>query len=347
MVTGTAGMIYKTYDDLSDVIHKNLSILSSEKFDLIVGVPRSGMIPALMIAADLQISVCSMTDLLNNNTIQRLGRRIIKDEVTQPHEAKKILIVEDSWGGGGKFIELVKSLPRSIQKKVSTLAIYSAETTANVDFAFELVPKPRLFEWNIYHHEVMLGNSCFDMDGVLCEDPTNDQNDDSYEYLKFIESAAPKWIPVYTIKTIVTSRLEKYRKPTEQWLKRNNVKYDKLIMLEGYTAEERARQGIHGAFKALEYAKDDYSHPYSLFVESNPHQAIEINRITNKPVFCTENNTLINAVVVESTNFHSPVPTRKAVKDFAKAHTILRIITKPIYKVYKRTRKLIRRNKTS
>ena len=50
---------------------------------------------------------------------------------------------------------------------------------------------------------------------------------------------------IYEINTIVTSRLEKYREPTEKWLKDHGVKYKQLIMLDLPSAEERRKQGCH------------------------------------------------------------------------------------------------------
>ena len=40
---------YRTFEDMSICIRKNMYKLK-ENFDLIVGIPRSGMIPAFMIA---------------------------------------------------------------------------------------------------------------------------------------------------------------------------------------------------------------------------------------------------------------------------------------------------------
>jgi len=83
--------------------------------------------------------------------------------------------------------------------------------------------------------------------------------------------------------------LEKYRKPTEAWLKANNIKYNDLIMLDLPNMEARQRANSHGEHKAKAYMKN----PYVLFVESDYRQAVEINRISKKPVLCTENFEMI------------------------------------------------------
>ncbi|AHB42166.1 WbsZ [Candidatus Saccharibacteria bacterium RAAC3_TM7_1] len=316
---------YKSYADLAKAIHDYLPLIADQGFDLIVGIPRSGMVPAHIIGQDMNISVCSFDELVNNSETTH-GNRVIRSKTPKTtHVAKKILVVDDAYGGGQRFMAKVASLPQKLRKKVTTLAVYSSTDSPTVDIYFEVVPYPRVFEWNILHHDIYTGQACYDMDGVLCEDPTVDQNDDGKEYLNFIKSARPKYIPTYTIKTIVTSRLEKYRKPTEAWLKKHGVKYQKLIMLDGYTAEERVRLGIHGRFKAQEYAKENYS----LFVESNYSQALEINQLTGKPVYCIDSNILINDPKVEP----QPKPDKIAqLKTVANNNLLLRTFTRLPYK---------------
>ncbi|MDR1727455.1 MAG: hypothetical protein LBT74_05950 [Acidobacteriota bacterium] len=54
-----------------------------------------------------------------------------------------------------------------------------------VDIAFTVLEMPRLFQWNYLNH-VVIEQSCFDLDGVLCVDPTEEENDDSEKYRHFI-----------------------------------------------------------------------------------------------------------------------------------------------------------------
>jgi len=157
-----------------------------------------------------------------------------------------------------------------------------------VDYFFEVVPLPRYFQWNVFNHTT-LEKACFDIDGVLCVDPTDEQNDDGPKYTDFILNAPPLFIPGAKIGTIVTSRLEKYRKETETWLAKHNVKYNDLVMLDLPDMAARQKANNHGDFKAGVYT----SKPYVLFIESNLNQAIQINRIAKKPVLCTENFEMI------------------------------------------------------
>ena len=284
-------LCYRSYADLSVLIMRNFDVIAKYKFDLIIGIPRSGMIPALMIALYLNVDCCSFPELLANNKIEKCGSRTIINRVDYPQSAKKILIIEDSYGKGERLLELVATLPEDVRAKSIIAAIYSATkelpTNSVIDFFFEYIPKPRFFEWNIYHHN-LVRNSIFDIDGVLCFDPTEEENDDGEAYLSFLLNARPKFIPTLPIHTLVTSRLEKYRKQTEEWLKQHKIIYSHLYMIDLPSKEERKRLNIYAAHKAEVYRNNELV----LFFESNKKQSEDIFKLTGKPVFCVESNKL-------------------------------------------------------
>jgi uncharacterized HAD superfamily protein len=140
---------------------------------------------------------------------------------------------------------------------------------------------PRIFEWNLMHHSE-LQSACLDIDGVLCLNPTEEENDDGEKYLRFLREATPLWLPTVPVGCLVTSRLQKYRIETEQWLARHGVKYAELVMLNMESAEERRRTGCHGRFKGEVYR----SKKSQFFIESDARQAHEIAQLAAKPVFC-------------------------------------------------------------
>lgn len=113
----------------------------------------------------------------------------------------------------------------------------------------ESVPSPRFFEWNFRNHPVAQ-ISAYDFDGVLCFDPSRRENDDGRRYLEFLANAQPLFVPKYRISVIVTSRLEKYRQQTEEWLNRNGIEFNELVMLDGVSAVERRKRRMHASFKA-------------------------------------------------------------------------------------------------
>jgi len=279
-------MNYRNIKDLNEIILRRLYILPRD-FDLIVGIPRSGMFPANLLALYLNRPVTDL-DSFRNGHVYKAGERGLFFDIKL---FKKILVVDDSIASGSalnKCKEQLKQLEGNFD--IQYCAIYVIPSKTNmVDYYFEAVPLPRYFQWNILNHTI-LQKACLDIDGVLCADPTSEENDDGEKYRHFLLNAQPLFIPGSPIGTLVTSRLEKYRPETETWLQHNNVKYNKLVMLNLPDMAARQRANCHASFKAKEYSS---SMDYMLFVESNLHQAVEINKITEKPVLCTENFEMI------------------------------------------------------
>ena len=278
-------MEYRNIADLNKIILKRLSILPRD-FDLIVGVPRSGMLPANLLALYLNRPYTDIDSFLNGH-IYKAGAR---SQFFDKKEFKKILVVDDSVASGSALNEVKEKLQSvSADFDIKYCAVYVIPGKEKVvDYYFEVVPLPRYFQWNFLNH-TSLEKACFDIDGVLCVDPLPEQNDDGEKYRDFILHAAPLFIPGSKIGTIVTSRLEKYRTETETWLKENNVKYDELIMLDLPDMAARQKANSHGTHKAKAYNAKHHV----LFVESELAQAIEINRLSKKPVLCTENFEMI------------------------------------------------------
>lgn len=278
-------MYYRNIADLNQIILKRLNIIPRD-FDLIVGIPRSGMLPANLLALYLNKPYTDINSFLNGH-IYKAGAR---SQFFDIHDFKKILVVDDSIASGSAMVKCKESLKHlESEFQISYCAVYVIPGKEKmVDYFFEVVPLPRYFQWNILNHST-LEKACFDIDGVLCVDPTNEQNDDGPKYRDFILNAPPLYIPGSKIGTIVTSRLEKYRPETEAWLKANNVKYNDLVMLDLPDMEARQKANSHAGHKAKAYT----SKPYILFIESDLSQAVEINRIAKKPVLCTENFEMI------------------------------------------------------
>ena len=278
-------MNYRSIEDLNQVIIHRLFILPHD-FDLIVGVPRSGMFPASLLALYLNTPLTDIDSFINGH-IYGSGERGKELDLSS---IKKVLVVDDSVASGAQLIKVKERLSVIQNINIKYASIYVTPGMEHtVDYVFEVSALPRIFQWNILNHNI-LKKSCMDIDGVLCVDPTDEQNDDGPRYLDFIKNAAPLYIPKKLIGTLVTSRLEKYRDETEEWLEKNGVKYCKLVMMNDMTKEERMQGNSHAIHKAKEYRHNRYN----LFVESSLQQAIYINQLAKKPVLCTENFKIIN-----------------------------------------------------
>lgn len=285
-------MNYQTIGNLANLIDKRISDIPND-IDLVVGIPRSGTLFGVILALKINSDYCSLNEYLNNDIISRGTTRQSKNQIIRSHDAKNVLLVDDSLTTGKSLESALQRIIKSglDKARINTCVAYGTKkTNYKADICLTTVNHPRVFEWNIMHHPI-LKEACFDIDGVLCRDPTDYENDDGDRYLKFISTVRPEIIPTVKVAAVVTSRLEKYRKETEDWLKLAGMKYEQLYMLDVPSAEERRKLNIHASFKAEVYSKLKHA---KLFIESDCRQAREIVKYTSKPVFSYRENKLLN-----------------------------------------------------
>ena len=278
-------MNYRDITQLNDIIVKNIHKIPFD-IDLVVGIPRSGIIPANMIALYRNVPFVTLTEYEKGICFSG-GERLNNSNIKS---IKKVLIIDDSLCSGNALTlckEKIKYLSYEVEYLYGVIFVIP-ENVDKVDIYFETLSIPRVFQWNIMHHSI-ISHSCVDIDGVLCLDPTEKENDDGILYENFILNAQPLFLPTVKIHTLVSCRLERYRNLTEIWLKKHNIEYENLILLDLPNKEARLKWGKYGEYKADAYSKSDCS----LFVESSLCQANKIAKITNKPVFCIENFQLI------------------------------------------------------
>jgi uncharacterized HAD superfamily protein/hypoxanthine phosphoribosyltransferase len=276
---------FRSFKDLNDLIKSNFGKIPKD-IDLIVGVPRSGILPATLLSLYCHKPFISLNELLNGYS--PLGGERIEKNANTIESIRNVLVVDDSVNSG-KALENCKEQLKNIENNYRFIfcSIYATNGSRNlIDIYFEIIDNPRIFEWNLTRSWIY-SNSCVDIDGVLCEDPTEEQNDDGERYRDFILNAVPKYLPKVKIKYLVTSRLEKYRKETELWLFNHHIEFEELIMLDLPTKEKRQELNCHGKFKASVYENKKLSS--ILFIESSEKQAKEISNLTKLPVFCTDN----------------------------------------------------------
>ena len=272
-------MKFITYADL----HQELqSMLTKVPPDIagVVGIPRSGMIAASMLAVHLHLPLTSLDEFERSGEFYSAGRRMAEPSAVDG----RVLLVDDTAWSGRSMREAVERLgPRT---DLVTAAVFVTRKEAqNIQIVGSVVEGRRLFEWNVWNHG-MMGSCLVDLDGVLCPDPTHD--DDGPIYEKHI-TEVPRLYRPRKVKGIVTCRLEKWRAQTEAWLARTGVEYDTLMMMDYPTAAARRAAGKHAEFKAGLYAQSDAP----LFVESSFRQAQKIAKQTGKGVLCTETMQLI------------------------------------------------------
>jgi len=274
----------RSHADMAALIAGNLHRIDRGRFDVVVGIPRSGMIPAAMIATMLQLPLADVVGY---------GQGIIHGRSGKPASGgRRVLLVDDSCNKGRAMAQAVRLLPKGA--KVTRLAIfgpYQVDPSSVCDMWFEVVHGPRVFAWNWTKH-IRLPRWGFDFDGVLCRDPDKSENDDGPRYLQFLREAEPLFLPSRPIGHIVTGRLEKYRGETEAWLHRHGVEFDALHMTPFHSKAERMSAmkfaGGRGGWKAGIVNQVGVE----MFIESCPKQSGIIAREAGVPVFCTRTQCL-------------------------------------------------------
>jgi hypoxanthine phosphoribosyltransferase len=249
---------YRNLNDLGRAILDGLRHFNLHGFDVIAGMPRSGMIPASILSLYLD----------------RKSLVLATAEQLAAHKGKRILVVDDTISSGKANARKRAELePLKLGEKY--LAVFYRQASRHrVDYAFQPVEGNRLFEWDLFHSPgVWIRQACLDIDGVICVNPRKDE-----DYEAFLANARPFCLPKVKVPWLVTARKEKYRKLTEEWMKKHKVQYGDLVM--------RKNDEPIIPYKARVYRLV----PARLFVESDPAIAEGIFRLTGKPVLSFPQN---------------------------------------------------------
>lgn len=263
-------IVIRSVADMNLAIVRNLHRLDLNSFDVVVGIPRSGVIPASLISTHLQKPLAD---------VEGFRRGLIYKRSWKKTHGDRILLVDDSVGRGTTFNEAVVKLNNSASKIIKCAVYgppYPVENKDKCDIWFEECGRPMVFQWSLWKHK-RLPLWGFDFDGVFCRDPNKKENDDGPNYINFLRNVPPLFLPTREIGHIITGRYEDYREHTLYWLNRHGIKYQSLTMMP------RDIKG-RGRWKAS-IAKQL---GVELFIESTPHQAKDIARESGIQVWCIE-----------------------------------------------------------
>ena len=276
--------------------------------DLIVGVPRSGLLAASILALHLNRQLTDVDGLLEGR-LTSCGRSHKPLSLLKP---RNVLIVDDSVNEGGQLLAVRQQLAAAqLPHRLQYAAVYVKPGSEHlVDFFCERLKTPRLFEWNLVCHPILL-TSCLDIDGVLCEDPRPEDNDDGERYEEFLRTTKPLMIPTVPVGWLVTNRLEKYRGLTEAWLAKHGVRYIAgLVMMDLPNKATRIALQAHSSYKAAVYK----AMGANLFIESSASQAEEIATLAGKHVLCMETREMVEPKIGASQQISQQAPYKIAVE---------------------------------
>lgn len=247
----------------------------------VLGIPRSGMIPASIVSTVLSVPLYSLHNgemVLLSEKSNFGGSRMSRYE---DREKLPILVIDDTVYSGAAITATKKILETNYpdQNFIFT-AIYHEPTSKifqgkTIDIVNNDLYFPHILEWNFFNsHPAMFG--MFDMDGVFCPDcsPETDENESLYiEWMRNVTPHKDRIIKLFPCLAICTGRLEKYREQTEEWLHKNGIKYNKLIMFPGSKQDRDGGAGHAlnvGNFKKQQFENEKKA---KYFIESCPYQS--------------------------------------------------------------------------
>lgn len=276
-------MNWRNLADLMRLVTAEFGRCRAASPDVVVGIPRSGMLPASAIALLLDRPLADIDSFCR-------GLQMRRNHAESSSKARRILLVDDSTNSGKAMAAAVATIQSARPTvAITRVAVFAKpERPGNVDLFFDLCPGPRVFQWNLWRNE-KIERFAFDIDGVLCRDPTGHENDDGPRYERFLETVDPWHVPMRPVGWLVTCRLEKYRRLTEAWLERHGIRYGELVMLDLPSKAARLDAQPAVRFKAEVYERTGAR----LFVESSHKKARGIAKVAGRPVLSIEGMALV------------------------------------------------------
>jgi len=263
---------------------RTLSSMIPPETSMIVGVSRSGVTIASMIAMLLHLPFSIIRQSMGDVIEAGNGWRLTGNTGGQG----PAVVVDDTCMTGNSFKQVMPIVWRSLPGAISAAVYVNPLARLKPDLFVRELPHPHLLEWNLFNSVFGPGMAC-DFDGILCADCDPRDDDDGDRYRGFLLTATPKYMVRKTrLPLIVTARLEKWRKETEQWLACHGIACDQIIMGPWASNRERAKVDI-GQWKGghfSEFMRRRHRIKPPLFVESDERQARRIAEVSGGVVVC-------------------------------------------------------------
>lgn len=259
-------------------------------YDVIIGIPRSGLIPAMAMADES----CPFTTpellaqgkafkpdpglldkiskaIANGISDAALEEMIIQDGIALHIEPHRAFMVDDTMNTGDSMSSAKAMLPSGLKVDCGAV-IASKEFTGNGHRYHKLLSRDRYGEWNL--SVANLGKVVSDMDGVFCENPPPSG------YEEWIKDPTPNFLPIHDIDIIVTARQERYREITERWLRGHNVRFGVLKM----------ELDVDGRIDLI----NSLPSPPDMILESDHGHALKLWKFTGVPTLCFDTMTMFS-----------------------------------------------------
>ena len=250
-----------------------LAGLLPEDITAVAGVPRSGMIPASIIAAHLHLPLYQITE---DGQLEQLGMGQRGTKFGFGDRPEKIAVIDDTLQNG---VAMKKVKDVMDGRDAVFAAVYvNHKHKSMVDYYAREVGDAHITEWNCFNNGPKGGYAALgdyvhggatDLDGIII-------HDDKSGGVQGTAYMLPKSLPV---RLIVTGRPERHREETEALLRRYGVRWGRLEMLPDDVPMTPENIAGH---KAKWYTES----PCRYFIESDPEQAKMIFEKSGKAVIC-------------------------------------------------------------
>lgn len=208
----------------------------------ICGIPRSGMLPAGILAACLHVPLYTLDPSAGPVPVPGGSR-----EPSLYRSDGPLVIVDDTtWSG-----QAMTRAKRLLRNQAAIYAAVYVRDPKHVDLYAIHHPGSHVLEWNFWNNGNFVGAGAFrefsggvavDFDGVLCEEPLVSDHQDLTAFLRWLSAARPLRLPrKHPVPLVITFRLESWRGLTTQWLDRWGVRVNELVMHSAATVEDRDR----------------------------------------------------------------------------------------------------------
>ncbi len=285
---------YRSVSDMNSLIVSNLDKFPSD-FNIVAGVPRSGLLPANLIALYLNLPLTDIEGLKNDRLINS-GHRKLRSSIHNSSK-NKVLVVDDCIGRGTQIRILKENLSHLTDKfDISYMVPYVTPGMENlVDIWLERLALRRIFQWNILHSH-LIEKSCVDIKILTNSQSKSLSNEEFLSHIS--DNKPPNTTPTYTIGHLITNIPDKYHAKVATWLGNHDIKFDKLITNRA-PGEENSTKNDYIRFKSNYYVNSGAYLSFEWDLES----ATRLSKLSGKPVFCLSNWQLIKPTTLARASF--------------------------------------------
>ena len=276
-------MHYRTVADLNNDILEWSRRLPDE-IDLVVGIPRSGLLVANLLALAMNVPFTDVEGLVAGRLLSggdRLGRNNL---LSQDDRVLRILVVDDSvWSGGQMARARTRIAEAHLRHHIAYGAVYVVPDGAClVDTYHSKVPVPRAFEWNILHHPA-LAKSCVSLEGTILP-ATQSQPTDAVR----LRRVRPQFRPTQNIGCLVALQPEASRPALTAWLGEHGIRHDTLALITPPTVSGRSEDDVLREKTALYRSSRAW-----IYIEASGGAAARLARSARRPVYCFETREML------------------------------------------------------